>query len=1023
MRYSWTVTGALTLVRGLAHRLGTTLVIFVVALCAAGAATVGPTYFAAGRHSILQDTIAEANVVGRGLQVVQQGPVRNTLDTFRARLDRRLDRLTGGAARTGRLLQSPVEALETRMFFPRLAQNVPLVWRTDVCHHLTFRTGRCPSAGNEVAVSTSLVADNRWRLGQTLRPASGAVLTIAGIYAPPPPTDDYWFGRSVIYFPAEVPTPQYAPFDAMFTPRSTIETLPGNPQGSNVIARTVAAARVQPADLDALQRLGDGVTNGPALGPTQVTGVSGLASTVDTVRSSTSGLAVPVVVVTAELLVLTWLLLFLVVTDAVEARGVEIALAKLRGYGGARAVVFGLSEPVVLLAVSLPVGTLLGWAVSAALSHVLLRAGTPVTLPGLAWAVAAGACLGGVAAVVVAARRTLTRPVVEQWRHSSRRAADRSWVFDAVVLTGAVAGLVQLAVGGTFGSARHSALALLVPGLLGLAIAVVGSRLVPVACRASFRRTRNGGTLGPFLAVRHLARRPGGTRTTMILATAVALATFSIATWSVGAGNRSRVADVTVGAPTVLTVGVQPGDDLAGAVDRIDPGGRSAAAVEAFTGGPTTLVAAQPARLAAVAHWSAASVSNPRELVADLHPPAPPPIVVSGDRIRVHVHVRRLAPAPEVLTLEFVARGATAPTPVELGRLPSPGHRAVLGGELSACPCTIQDLQIAPPGAAREQVSGTIVVEGIDVHRTDGWHAVEQIALPGQWDDTTDQRVIVDSAGGGGAAGGVRWSFFAVAGVPATLTVHDHPVPLPAVVSSALAGDAATVDTTGLDGADLTVAVTARASHVPSAADTGIVVDLTYAQRAAYGNTAPATAQVWVRGDVDRVRHGLARAGFPVLDAQSSQALDDELGRQGPGLASVLFLADAVAAAVLAALAAVLSLSAAARRRRYEYAALGAAGATPRTLYAALAIEQLVVVGVATALGVAAGLLSTALAGHSVPEFVTAPTESLLHYRPSVLVLVLTLGGGFVVILGSAAAAAAALLRSVSPEQLREAPS
>jgi hypothetical protein len=77
--------------------------------------------------------------------------------------------------------------------------------------------------------------------------------------------------------------------------------------------------------------------------------------------------------ITAQLLVPVWLLLFLAVRDAAEARGPEIALAKLRGYGPWRSIVFGLSESVLLLGLALPVGVLAGWAATAALGHVLLR--------------------------------------------------------------------------------------------------------------------------------------------------------------------------------------------------------------------------------------------------------------------------------------------------------------------------------------------------------------------------------------------------------------------------------------------------------------------------------------------------------------------------------------------------------------------------------------------------------------------------------------------------------------------------
>jgi len=151
-----------------------------------------------------------------------------------------------------------------------------------------------------------------------------------------------------------------------------------------------------------------------------------------------------VLLITAQLLVPVWLLLFLAVRDAAEARGPEIALAKLRGYGPWRSIIFGLSEPALLLLVALPAGALAGWAVAAALGRVLLRPGTPVGLPPLAWAAAAAATAGGLTAMLIAAWRTVRRPVVEQWRRTGRRAAGRGWVLDAVLLTGAVAGLIDL---------------------------------------------------------------------------------------------------------------------------------------------------------------------------------------------------------------------------------------------------------------------------------------------------------------------------------------------------------------------------------------------------------------------------------------------------------------------------------------------------------------------------------------------------------------------------------------------------
>jgi ABC-type antimicrobial peptide transport system permease subunit len=225
----------------------------------------------------------------------------------------------------------------------------------------------------------------------------------------------------------------------------------------------------------------------------------------------------------------------------------------------------------------------------------------------------------------------------------------------------------------------------------------------------------------------------------------------------------------------------------------------------------------------------------------------------------------------------------------------------------------------------------------------------------------------------------------------------------------------------GLDGGSLQVAIAARVDEVPSAPSNGIVVDLDYATRAAYGSIGPATPGVWVRGPVEPIVQSLKRSGIPVLGRVSSSEVSEQLSRQGPALASVLFLADAAAAAILAGLAAILSLSGAARRRRYEYAALAATGADRRTLFSALAIEQVAVVGFGSLAGVVAGLVSLSLAGHNVPEFVVTPVATL-DYAPNTLLMVVSIGLGFVVLLGAALAAAAALLRTVTPEQLREAP-
>src|SRR5260370_5133682 len=250
----------------------------------------------------------------------------------------------------------------------------------------------------------------------------------------------------------------------MFTPRATLEQGSPQQQGTAVVDGMLRGARLTGDEVPQLQAAMPAFSISPALTYHQVIVSTAIPAPLDAVQSSWRSVAVPVLLITAQLLVLCLLLLFLTITDAVDARGPEIALARLRGRGGWRIVVFGLSEPVLLLMLALPIGTLAGWRATAALCRVLLRPGTVVVLPPLAWASAAAATAGGLAAAVLPARRTLRPPVLEEWRRSGRRATDRGWVADAVLAAGAGGGAgLPAGRGGGAAPPRGGALPLLPP--------------------------------------------------------------------------------------------------------------------------------------------------------------------------------------------------------------------------------------------------------------------------------------------------------------------------------------------------------------------------------------------------------------------------------------------------------------------------------------------------------------------------------------------------------------------------------
>ncbi len=1030
------MTGLLAALRGLLHRAGISLSILLVAVVAVAAVSIGPAYYAAAQSSVVQDTVGTASASGRGLEIAQSGPV-GAVSTLAVLSQGLLARYLGGPATLRRLFGPPVTAAETTV--QAGGQTVPLVYRSGVCAHLRFTSGHCPGASRQVAVSTSLAFLLHWHTGQRIAVPTWGHLVITGEYQVTLSAAGtrYWFDAGTRYFPYEAaygPRQSGTPYDAMFTPLATLAAVPGTVQGTDYADFALLPAHLTGPDVARVQTAVTGLTLNRELTDQGATTTTTLPATLGTVRASWRAIEVPVVLITAQLLLLAWLLLFLIVADAAEARGPEVALAKMRGRGRWRTLTFSLGEPVILLGVALPVGVLAGWAITTGLGHILLRPGTPVGLPATSWLAAAVATAGGLAAVVAAARRTLSRSVVEQWQRASRGAAQRGWVLDAILITAAVAGLIELRVSGQIGSARRGVLGLLLPGLLGIAVAVAASRLLIVACQAGFRPTQRSGRIGPFLALRHVARRPGGMRTTIVLATAFALAGFAAGIWSVSVANIRAVADARIGAATVLSVTPPAGHGLASIVNRIDPAGRQATAVEEYTnlsgtGAGQTLLAVNPQRFARIAAWRPGwAAGRPlHSLTAALDPPAPPPVVLRGSQVRVSFAARGVKPAGGTLMLDVYEQGVSAvgQTPVYLG--PVAGSRTATAA-LTGCPCLLANLTISAPAPSGPVISpvtvtGLVTVTSIDVRSGHGrWTpAGAGLTTPGRW-----------RPGGPGAQsgstlrpgpGGLDWSFKSRPGGTPSAVPADRPDPLPAMVARGVAPSGTSVfQADGLDGSPLIVRATSTASAIPGAPTNGIVVNRTYAERAAGGTPAYASQHVWLApgASLARVRAALRAAGVRISGVMTAGSARAQLIRQGPALATVLFLADAAAAAALAAGAAISGLYTSGRRRRHEYAALLASRVPRRSIRASLLAEQAIVLGFGVVIGLAAGLAATLLAVRSVPEFISQPQAPPLDYLPPIAELGPLVGVALIVLVLAAVTASVLLVRSVQPDLLRE---
>lgn len=1006
---------SLTAIRGLLHRSRATIMIFVLTVVGTAAAAAGPSYYQAAKTSILHDTLATANFEGRGFEASESGPVGGMLSVTSAVVNSQLSHFLGPASHE-HLFAPPVDSIEATVGVSPYGA-MPLVYRTDFCAHLHIQ-GSCPTQKGQIIVSTQLAKATHWHIGQKITVDNWPTFTITGTYAIPNLGQTYWSTRGQIYFPAE------SIQDAFFSPRATVDGAEAGQQGTVIVDQMVNTDKVGTGNVGVLKTAMNELTLDPVLGSSQVIVSSALPGSLGSAESAWHSVAVPVALITAQLLALCLLLLFTAVMEAVDGRGADIALARLRGQGRIRTLGFGLSEPVLVLVAALPVGVLVGWSTARALSGARLRPGTPVVLPALAWIVAAAVVVAGFAAVLQAAFRAVRRPVTEQWRRSGPHSTHRGWVVDAVLATAAVAALADLVRGGETSQGNGSTLGLLVPGLLGLAVAVVASRVLPVLCRSAFSVTQRRGGLGIYLALRHIARRPGGIRTTIVLATAFTLATYAIGAWFVSRNNEDMVAARRVGAPAVLTVNVPVGKDLGTVVDKADPSGKLAVPVLRYTDEISadplhTLLAVDPGRFARIAAATPGFRPTAAELTSVLAPPAPPAVQLNGDALRVTVRVDSISLPGVLMTADVDAQGST---PVSLGALPSHGT-ATFTGDLVNCPCVLQDLDISASSANNPTlapVSGTVTVTSMQVRHNGQWSDVAPglLASVSRWTANSGGPQPAKITAG---PAGLTWQFHSAKLSDSTLTSVNRPAMLPVVLSGGVAQPGASiVQASGLDGNQATFKVAAQASTLPSITSAGGIVDLRYAELAADFNYPQVDEQVWLAdGAQSLIEQRLKAQGVQILSAESTASVAAFLGRQGPGLGNILFLADAAAAVLLASGTAILGLYVSARRRRYEYAAMEASGVARRSLRRSLLIEIVAVSIFGSIVGIGAGIASLAIAIRGVPEFVRSPGVPL-NYHPPSQSLAIWLGSAVVLLLIAACAAAIALIRGIRSEQLRE---
>jgi hypothetical protein len=1025
--------------RALLWRRGASATLLAVAAVTTTAAALAPTYAQAASESTLRDRLTGAPAPETGLELAAK--------RVDASQPTAVSDVRALGPRPGSLVGYPTSTASVQAYTSVEVGDVKVlgqaVWREGFCAHVVVVKGRCPTGPHEGMVSQRSAGGGYGlrlggvvalddldvvRIGQFGYPEYDPVhVRVVGLYRPRDPTDAYWFGHS--YFNAHLYNGRgdYGPdtIDAVMVDRSLFPTL----------ARPTTAEIDVDFPLDPRQvRLGDEPRLRHEVAAAEsrytqggdVTLSSSLPAVLDAADKDRSLLQVSTVLVAVQLGLLAWLVLFQVMGDAAEARGNEIALAKLRGLPPRSTIVFGLAEPMLLLAIAVPLGLLGAWLVTAVMGRLVLAPGTPVTLT---WGSLAGALVGfagGAVAAALAARKVLTRPVLEQWRRvpDQVRHGAASLVGDLVLLGVAVAGLVALR-DSVRADTEPRPVSLLAPGLLVLAVAVLGVRLLPFAARAALLPTRAGPRVGAFLAVRQVVRRPSGLRLATLLAVAIGLATFAVDAQAVAADNRQNRAGLELGADQVVRVEYQTGHDPLVATHKADPDGRWAMAAATWlpAGGPVTgtVLAVDSSRLRSVAYWPAEDL-GPADAAAQVGEPVPPPLVVRGTGLSVTADLLQKGPGPPPnLTAELRPTGKR-PVLVQLGAL-RPGQHTYTAAVSCAGGCRVSSLVLDRPIDFFTQMRGTVLVSSLAQRAGGAWQPLDaRLNGSGNWRAagtpyTSHDTLTVTPQG-------LSDTYTSTGGASPAMGHVDSPQPLPVIGTpnglrrDPSAGAPAMLDTT------LTSAMyqeTSTTPLLPGVLDDGVLVDLSYLRDQLVDFDDEASWQVWLGPNAPKdAINRLTRAGLVVQgDATRAQRVE-LLSRQGPALALVLLVACAVAGAALAAGATALAVAVTGRRRAFELAALQAVGVRRRSLRRSCVGEQLLLLGTALVLGVPAGVVAAHLALPAIPEYsdhTPVPPDFAPHVA-AVTAFVLAVTALLVVI---AVVAGRLLMRSAVPTRLREA--
>jgi hypothetical protein len=399
---------------------------------------------------------------------------------------------------------------------------------------------------------------------------------------------------------------------------------------------------------------------------------------------------------------------------------------------------------------------------------------------------------------------------------------------------------------------------------------------------------------------------------------------------------------------------------------------------------------------------------------------AHPPLVTTATMMRVVIGASEMRGLPPLV--QFILRSQADPfQTVNAGTL-QPGTHTYTATVNCAGGCTLLGLVWNRPETFGA-MTGTLTVQSVEWYQHARWVPVNaSLTQPGAWragpeySDSADTlratpHGLRDDYRGTSGNGGITYAF------------APQPMPVVATHTAVTSGSLTPDPPEMVDEISTAATFTVRqwAPVLPVVLDDGLIANLTFVRAVLPGFDAEANWMIWLgpHAPPDAIAR-LRAAGLTLQHESTTGSRIIQLGRQAPALSLFLLLACAIIGSVVAVGGTAIAITASARRRSHETAALRVVGVPHRALYRGAVIEQVMLLGAAVILGLPAGALAARLALPVIPQFADT-TPIVLHYQLPTTPLITFAAAFVVLVVLTGLVAAAAVLHAAVPARLREA--